>query len=117
MYKAITSETPPETREKKSELTQKIWALLVLQNKKYDVFYDIRAYASKQQDLADMIPDIRKYCTYEEKADWLIELKNTIYRNNRIENYRFIKENECLYLRIDNIKCRIYFSFSVYNST
>ena len=50
MYKAITSETPPETREKKSELTQKIWALLVLQNKKYDVFYDIRAYASKQHD-------------------------------------------------------------------
>lgn len=98
--------------EKKKEINDKIWSILVPHNKKYDIFYDIRSYVSHQQDLADLVPDIREYCTYEDSADWIIELKNTIYKNTRVEHYRFINKQESLYLCIDNLKCRIFFSFS-----
>ncbi len=98
--------------EKKKEICDKIWSILIPHNKKYDVFYDIRAYVSHQQDLADLVPDIREYYTYEDSVDWIIELKNAIYKNKRIEHYKFRSGDECLYLCIDNLKCRIFFSFS-----
>jgi len=130
MYKLInleeSNEEAQKIAEKQKEISEKIWKLLVPLNKTYDVFYDIRAYVPYQQELADMVPDIREYCTYETETNtktnaWIIELKNTIYRNTKIEHYKFEclnedkdkdKDNDILYLCIDNVKCRIYFSFA-----
>ena len=95
-----------------NDLSQKIWALLVPKDKQYDVFYDIRDYMSYQQELADMVPDIRKHCSYHDVA-WITELKNEIYRSSKIEHYRFLNSDsgEKLYLSIDNPNCRIHWSF------
>ena len=95
-----------------NDIRDKIWALLVPKDKQYDVFYDIRDYMSYQQQLADMVPDIRKYCCYHDVA-WITDLKNSIYRSSKIEHYCFSSKEsgEKLYLLIDNQKCRIYWSF------
>lgn len=118
MYKSIHSVQDSGERDaiinKQNEIANKIKNLLVPHDKKYDVFYDIRNYVPYQQDLADLIPEIRKYCIYDTMdAGWLLELKNATYKNTKIEHYKFIYNKEILYLCIHNVKCRIYFSFQL----
>ncbi len=118
MYKSIHSVQNSGEKDtiinKQHEISNKIKNLLIPHDKKYGVFYDIRNYVSYQQDLADLIPEIRKYCTYDDMdmdAGWLFDLKNVIYKNTKIEHYKFVYQKEILYLCIHNVKCRIYISF------
>ena len=114
MFKQMTSSGEKDVvLDKTRNLSQTIWALLVPQNKQYDVFYDIRAYIPYQQQLAELVPEIRKYCCYDDSVAWLSDLKNEIYRSSKIEHYRFLNSDsgEKLYLSIDNPNCRIHWSF------
>ena len=119
MFKPLSSVQDSGEREailhKQRELTAQIWDFLIPTNKQYGVYYEIHSFHEDfQQEMADIVPDIRKYFRYDTCIEWITDMKNVIYRTSKKENYRFINRGsgESLYLAIDNIRCLMYWSFS-----
>ncbi len=102
-------------KAEKEEITKKVVQLLYFKDANDYTIYDVEKSEIKdiQAELVKLVPDIRKYFIYETSTDWLISIKNIIAKNYKREIYTF-KTNEHLtvFLYIDNITKKVYFSFS-----